>query len=90
MELSDWIVRPMAMVMMVVMDVPARMCHRLMNMLVLVLLGDVQPHADGQERAGNSNLSGKRIAEHRTTSTALHEGSACDLHAIARHSSQGS
>jgi hypothetical protein len=40
-----------------VMHVRMRMLHRLMHMLVLVVLGEMQPDTDGHQQAGDKQLT---------------------------------
>jgi hypothetical protein len=49
MGFARWIVRRMLMLVMLVMDMGVGMLHRIVNMLVLVVLGQVQPHADAHQ-----------------------------------------
>jgi hypothetical protein len=45
MWLSDWIVRPMHMLVMLVMDMRVGVRQRLVSVLMLVTLSDVEPHS---------------------------------------------
>ena len=44
-----WIVRQVRMLMMLVMHVRMLVLQRLVDMLMLVMLGQMQPHADGHQ-----------------------------------------
>jgi hypothetical protein len=48
---SRRIVRQVLVLVMIIVNVRMHMLHRLMNVLVLVMLGQMQPHADGHQQA---------------------------------------
>ena len=53
-RLAARIVSAMPVPVVFVVPVSVRMRHRLVTMLVLVLLGEVQPHADRHEQGGDT------------------------------------
>ena len=53
---------PMGVLMMLVVNVSMRMCHRFMPMLMFVMFGQVQPHAERHEQAGRDELEGHGLA----------------------------
>lgn len=57
-RLAWWIVGSMRVLMVLVVHVPMRVLHRLVLMLVLMDLGDVQPDADRHEQSSNGELGG--------------------------------
>ena len=48
-RLARWIIDPMRMLMVLVVDVPVRMLHRRVLMIVRVVLGEVQPYAEAHK-----------------------------------------
>lgn len=53
----------MAVLVMLVMDVPMFVGHRLVTMLVLVALREMKPDAEGHEGPGRSDLDRHRFSE---------------------------
>ena len=53
----------MSMLVMTIMDVWMRVNRQFVDVFMLVSLGKMQPHADGQEHAGNGQLQACRIAQ---------------------------
>ena len=46
MRLTGWIARHVIMLVMLIVHVGMRMLHRLVNVIMLVVLREMQPHAD--------------------------------------------
>lgn len=63
MRLPPWIAGRVHMLMVFIMHVGMRVLHRLMNMLVLVMLGQVQPHTDTHQKSCPDQLPGHRLAQ---------------------------
>ena len=51
------------MLMVLIMHVRMGMFHRLVNMLVLMMLGDVQPYTNSHEQPCDQELRGERLSE---------------------------
>src|SRR6185437_11080552 len=71
--------KPVIVLMVRIMSVGMRMRQRLVNVLVLVMLGDMQPHTDTHAECGQPNrtLSRLPVEQHRGHST--NEGSRCKV-----------
>ena len=67
-----------------IMDVRMGVRHRLMNVLVFMMLGQVQPHAGRHQRASNSELHGDRFAQRDHRSGAADEWSRGEIGACSR------
>lgn len=63
-RLAGRIVRGVVVAVMRVVHVPVLVLHRLMDVLVRVPLGQVQPHARAHEQAGGAELPRHRFREH--------------------------
>lgn len=63
MWLTGWIIRPMAVPMMIVMNVAVLVAERRMFVLVLMPLGQMEPHADAHEHPGGDELQVDRLAK---------------------------
>jgi hypothetical protein len=53
--LGRWVLSPVRVPMVLIVDLPVGVTHRLVQMVVLVNLGRVQPESQGHER-GRANL----------------------------------
>ena len=56
MWLAGWIIGTVDVLMMLVVHVRVPMLHGLVLMVMLVLLGQMQPHADGHQDPGDQQL----------------------------------
>lgn len=63
--LARWIVRRMFVLMVRVVDVRVRMLHRLVHMVMIVMLREMQPYADCHQQAGCKQLGGHRFLQER-------------------------
>jgi hypothetical protein len=63
MRLPRRIIGRVLMSMVLIMHVGVRMFHWLMNMFMLVMLGQVQPHADTHQQSCRKKLNGHRLAQ---------------------------
>jgi hypothetical protein len=64
MPLAGRIQRSVVVPMVVVMGVGMLVLHRLMNVAVFVMLGDMEPDAHGHQPRGDEKLHGQRLVEH--------------------------
>lgn len=61
---ADGIVRRVLMLMVFVMHVAMLVLERLVDMLMIVTLGEMQIEPDGHERGGRDKPSGERLSQH--------------------------
>ena len=62
---TQWVIRSMLMLMMLVMDMAVLVVERLVPMLVLMPFGEMQVEADRHQQAGADQRQGHRLAEHQ-------------------------
>src|SRR3977135_2938227 len=63
-RLARWIKSAMGMLMMLIVDMRMGVNHRSVYMRVLMMLGEVEPHANRHEHGGHGQLRGHRLTEH--------------------------
>ena len=86
MRLPGRIARRMFMLVVDVMHVPVLMLERLMQMLVVVRLGEVQIDADPHEQRRADEGKGRRLAKQRQRKSRADKGSRREVSAGARGS----
>ena len=69
------IVRPVGVPMVLVVNVPVRVLHELVPMLVLVPLGEMQPEADRHEASRDKQAGRQRLVEQQHGQHGADEGS---------------
>ena len=57
--------RPVLMLVMRIMDVRMRVLHLLVNVLMFVMLGHMEPHADCHQASGKQQLKGEWLMQER-------------------------
>ena len=62
-RLSGWIEGAVGVAVVFIVHVRMRVSHRLVNVLMLVTLSQVQPNSDCHEGTGNGELHSKRLAK---------------------------
>lgn len=62
-RLAGRIIGAMLVLVMCVMGVRMRVFHGFVNVLMFVVLGDVQPHADRHQKARHQKLKGERLTQ---------------------------
>src|SRR5215471_20287935 len=65
--------------MMFIVHVRMRMCHRFVNVFVLVSFGDVQPNARGHQDSSDHKLDGKRLTQRDDRRGTADERSGCKI-----------
>ena len=64
-RLAGWITRRVRMPVMLVVHMRVCMFHRLVPMLMLVMLGEMQPYADGHQETSCEQLDCQRLLQER-------------------------
>ena len=65
MRLARWVARSVRVAMVLVVDVPVFVLHRLVVVLMNMALGKVQPEPDGHQQAGQDKARACRFMQHR-------------------------
>ena len=71
--LAGWIARQVLMLVVLIVHVGVGVRHRLMVVLMLVVLGQVQPDAYAHHETGRNELEGKGLAKEQNCGDGAHE-----------------